>query len=682
MWMRSTVAMMVLGFVLASGLRATDMELTDKLIAQMGEIRSLSSVRGDRGEITTGDVTRTFRSILDDCATAFNPARCACEQVLNIVEILSLRLPKNQSSGSSGMALPTLFHGQVFVQLIELDNTNTTGGGPFSVNQAQIQLNLPTGANLIYPEGVFQNGRWIIDSGSIEAHATLFVPILIGFDGPGTYQIEAEVSTELFDPDINNNHLSRSVRVLGTGNQLVYPWVSNNAQFESIFVLNNYGTEEALVMLEAIRADGEGRRTQRTIPPRGFLKATAAQLFPSLGEGSGLLVSAISDSTTLGGVWVTNNLTAASGNSPAQGVALVIGDQGGSPGKLSANAGQELVFNFLPTGGETVSAPVLVNLGDQPAAVRLDFFNQIGDLVHSETTVLQALDPLRPFAAVTQSLVPQANEDLYLRTTADQPITGVGFVFNQFGEPSIGNATAAPAADQTQNAHLLLPWVSNNDGFESLVLINNLGDEPAQINLTARRQTGPEATVAHTIPAQGFLRAYANDLFPQLGDGSGYTVEIMGDTPALTANWVTNNLVTPSGSSPSQGVGVDLNQNTATDANATIGQHLLYGFLPLTDGLISGPVVVNVGQAATAVTLRFYDEMGNLLVEDRNSLSSLPPFRPFAAVANNLVGASDGDVYMVASSDGEPLAGVGFAFNASGEPAIGNARPIAFAPPQ
>lgn len=73
------------------------------------------------------------------------------------------------------------------------------------------------------------------------------------------------------------------------------------------------------------------------------------------------------------------------------------------------------------------------------------FYNQAGERVATDSTTLASLTPLRPFAAVASALVAAGTGDLYMVAESDGAlITGVGFVFNTFSEPALGNVTAIP----------------------------------------------------------------------------------------------------------------------------------------------------------------------------------------------------------------------------------------------
>lgn len=583
-------------------------------------------------------------------------------------------LPIRRSKRAGDYNVP---RGTVVDALFEVDNTSTAGGGPLNATGTVVVIGYPAGlipyaATLPCEVG---NGQVTCELGTVARFQVTGVAVRFYAAMAGNYELEGSVFSDLFDPDPSNNSSSRSFQVVEPQTRLVYPWVSKNENFASVIVANNYGDSEALVWLSAVRNEGEFHSRVWLIPPRGFLRESTENLFPELGDGGGYSLRLISESPHIRGRWVTYSLAAATGFSPSQGVAINLLDPSLSS---KQRAGNELMFGYLPISSTLFSAPVVVNVGGEATDVTLDFYDGAGNLVLSDGQTLAGLEPNRPFAAAANNLVPPGSGDVFLiASSQDQTITGVGFVFNNSGEPSIGNVTGIDSTDNSGNgSRLLLPWVSNNDLFESIVLVNNYGDTPASVQLMGRRKDGNPETVMRNIPANGFLNEFASTLFANLGDGAGYSVLITSNSNTLTGRWVTNNLVTASGRSPSQGVGIHLDEQ----GSPRFGNDVLFGFLPLSNDFTSAPVVVNVGDAATNVTLRFYDQAGNLVVEDSATLANLEPLRPFATVANNLVPQGSGDVFMVASSDGQPLTGVAFIFNNGAEPAIGNVSSIDFDP--
>ena len=456
--------------------------------------------------------------------------------------------------------------------------------------------------------------------------------------------------------------------------QLLYAWVSNRQQqFESILIANNYSDEDISVGLTARRGNGETQTIQRNIPARGFLKEFASTLFDVLGDGAGYSVLLTAPTDKIRGRWVTNNLTSASGQSPSQGVAVLLPKDG----ETGQRFGKDLLYGYLPITNGFLSAPVVVNMGTQTTMVSLNFYNPAGTLVG---TTQQELQPFQPFATAANNLVTSGQNVAMTVHSDTEIITGVSFVFNGLGETAIGNVTSVAASQPDMGEKTLLyPWVSNREAsFESVLIANNLSDETITAVLTARREGGMSETVTRDLPPMGFLQEQASQLFPGLGSGSGYTVELIADSSKVQGQWVTNNLQAQSGNSPSQGIAVDLS-DLATPSER-VGQDMLFGFLPVTNTFTSAPVIVNVGNLPTDITLRYYNQNGSQVFQDTTTLTSISPKEPFARVANGLLPPNTGDVYMIASSNGEPITGVVFVFNAEFEPAIGNATSINFLP--
>lgn len=223
----------------------------------------------------------------------------------------------------------------------------------------------------------------------------------------------------------------------------VFPWISNNANFGSRLIVNNYSPNTITVQMIAIRADGTNQTVEETIAGGGFLNKTAATLFGAMGEGPGYSVIMTSPEPGLAARWVTNNLGTASSGSPSQGVAIKFGGGNQVENPSNGRLGRALMFGYLPNDGDTLAAPVIVNTGNRNTNIDLFFFDTAGQLVH--TSQLSNLIPQRPMAMLLSDLYPGVTQDVSMVAYSDnQPITGVVFTFNNLLEPSLGNAEAIP----------------------------------------------------------------------------------------------------------------------------------------------------------------------------------------------------------------------------------------------
>jgi hypothetical protein len=451
--------------------------------------------------------------------------------------------------------------------------------------------------------------------------------------------------------------------------QLVYPWISNNqGAFESTLYAANLTPVDKRVLLTATRPNGETESVLRSIPANGFLEENAASLFSTLGSGPGYQVTLYSVANGVVGRWVTFNRTSDSGASPSQGVAINLETAAFD----QAQIGRRLVFSYLPVSDGFISSPTLVNLGERDTSVALSFFTETETL---GGYFIENLSPGVPFAQVTTSLTTTTAD--YVMCVAESnlaDIAGVGFVFNSvFGEAAISNANIDAGAE-VLGGDLVFPWVNNNAGnFESTLVLNNTSDANINATLTARRFDGAQEQISLNIPATSVLARKASTLFPQLGSGPGYSVQVQqenSDTP-LQGSWVTNTLTAPSGASPSMGSAV---HTTQSGGHPRIGERMFLGFLPADEGGFSAAVVVNVGNVAVPVTLSFYNEAGVLLSQQQ--IESLEPMRPWAQTTQAILGDNNQNVYAIAEASGQPLTGVTFVFNQRGEPAIGNAQAI------
>ncbi|CAM2011523.1 carboxypeptidase-like regulatory domain-containing protein [Acanthopleuribacter pedis] len=440
--------------------------------------------------------------------------------------------------------------------------------------------------------------------------------------------------------------------------KLLYAWISNNASFESLLLANNPGQTEAVVTLTATRGEGETATATRTIPARGFMRASAADLFPDLASGYSVVLR--SEQRHLRGSWVTYNRQSGSGSGQSPSLANAI-DLNATD---NAALGQEVAFGFLPSSEGFLSAPVLVNVGLDPSDVTLTLFDTAGNAIGSR--VLHAVQPYVPIAQIASDLLTVPQDAVMIATAHNGRLTGVNFVFNEARESAMANVTRVDRG-RTGPQTLLYPWVSHNVGaFESVIVAANTGTTAVRVVLTARREGGVSQAVTRTIPAGGFLREAAGSLFTELGSGPGYSVTLEAPTGGLIGSWVTAN--TAVGQSPSQGVAVD-----PARAGGRASGRLLYGFLPNSNGFIAAPVFLHTGETAVDLTLRFFDAAGNE-VAPGTVLRGTHPWEPTARTLTELVGAGQGDVSLVVeAADGRLLTGVVFVFNEAGEPAIANA---------
>jgi len=217
--------------------------------------------------------------------------------------------------------------------------------------------------------------------------------------------------------------------------RLVYPWLSYNDQFDTVFVINNTSASDAIVELTGRRSEGDPFTTEISVPAGGFLESPIDQIFTGIDSGSGFSVIAASENSGLAGRWVTRGLQSASGDSPSQGVAVGLGNSD------SGRNGNALLFGYLPNDTVTISAPVIVNTGDAAADVTLYIYDTNGALLLTDTTTLAGLEQYRPFATPISSLVTPGQTVSMVAYSPSQSITGVVFVFNlEFLEPAIGNA--------------------------------------------------------------------------------------------------------------------------------------------------------------------------------------------------------------------------------------------------
>ena len=210
--------------------------------------------------------------------------------------------------------------------------------------------------------------------------------------------------------------------------EALIPWATNNANFGSKIVISNLNNQEVEVILVATRNNGEEEIVSRKIAALSQLVESTSSLFPTLGEGAGYRVFLTSLDGDINAGFVVTGKASASGDSPAQADALA-----------PAQASKLLVFTYLPITDDGFSAPVIVNMGDETALVRLHAYRD-GALVATSAPI--SLESGRPFADVTGNLFPELGQDVFVIAESDQPLLGAAFIFNALREPSMSTAAA------------------------------------------------------------------------------------------------------------------------------------------------------------------------------------------------------------------------------------------------
>lgn len=216
---------------------------------------------------------------------------------------------------------------------------------------------------------------------------------------------------------------------------------------------------------------------------------------------------------------------------------------------------------------------------------------------------------------------------------------------------------------------LVFPWVTNNSGFQATVSINNFGSQTSQLQLVANRAENstdtPTETINLTLAPLEQVVMTASELFTTMGQGSGYSIRISGDTQNISGALVVNSTGTASGASPSQADIVSL-------SNA--GNFAAFNYLPLDTGF-SAPVVYNAGTESANVTYHAYQN-GK---KEATATQTIPAGKPFATTTQTLFPDLMGNIYVVAEAN-QPLIGLAFLFNDVLEPSMSTAKKLDFLP--
>ncbi|CAM2008737.1 hypothetical protein [Acanthopleuribacter pedis] len=313
--------------------------------------------------------------------------------------------------------------------------------------------------------------------------------------------------------------------------QLVYPWVSHNAQFTSTLFITNHAERPASLVMIATRGDGTPFTAQHEIPARGFLKRPITELFPSLDEGSGLAVQVRAESDQITGRWLTFNRQTGSSGSPAQGVAIK---------PLSRNhpaVGQMMTLDTVGSDAEFTSALVFLNLGEQETRVTLTFADENGDFLETFAPIEVALKPYIPVAQPVTELIGGDLGDLSVHAVSEgQPFTTVHFMFNSAAEPAMASgSTIYPDVRDVQPTptSFTFSFDKGDHGF-----VHGFADYPAD-NTEVFEFKGGLENLPTPYSGQGYLisaRNASDDLFMYLKrridglvPGARYDVAIEAD---------------------------------------------------------------------------------------------------------------------------------------------------------
>ena len=225
--------------------------------------------------------------------------------------------------------------------------------------------------------------------------------------------------------------------------------------------------------------------------------------------------------------------------------------------------------------------------------------------------------------------------------------------------------------DYEVKTRLAFPWVSHSAAFGSQIVINNLENDTVTLWITGTRANGESFYTTRVMDGKCFFKESLDSLFPDLEYGPGLTLVIESDLKGIYGSWVTFNRNTATGFSPAKSPAIRVPVSGAVSGEQS-GTSILFSYLPLTEGFISAPVVINLSSAPADVTLTFVDQHGQQ-VGDAKVVRDLPPFWPYPISAASVGG--NADLQMVATSTAI-LTGVDFVFNGVGEPAMGAATAI------
>lgn len=232
--------------------------------------------------------------------------------------------------------------------------------------------------------------------------------------------------------------------------EVVLPWATFNETFTTQVTLDNPSNRGALATVTLNRA-GEAAPmvAEVLINPLEQRHLSVDQIFPALTAGTGFNLRFSSPNSELRVSMVIHATTTSSGVSPAQMNAAAVAD-----------AANILMFSNLTHSENDFSAPVVMNLGAQPAEVTFYPYSRgrIG------TAVTRTVAAGASVAATMQDLFPEEQGSFYVVAGADQPLLGTSFFFNSQREPSAAPARALAALPRIDSG-ATITTLAQNVGF-------------------------------------------------------------------------------------------------------------------------------------------------------------------------------------------------------------------------
>lgn len=257
-----------------------------------------------------------------------------------------------------------------------------------------------------------------------------------------------------------------------------------------------------------------------------------------------------------------------------------------------------LSVSALSATGSRTTGVVVQNLGDQPAAVRLDYYNQLGSVVvYTETTI-------QPASAVGFGANNQAGlTDGFvgsLVVSADQPIAAIG---NDTDSDSVGFYSAVSDGATT----LYIPALYKGYGnWFSEIWIQAAESVPdgATATITFRDRTGAQTGTTKSVDLTSFATIMASP----------------SDYSDIPANWAGGAVV-----ESSYKMAAVIRNTRDTGATGMIAEE--YNAFAAGDTMVFVPAIYkqfgawnsnginvqNLGAVTTTVSIDFYDRSGNLV---------------------------------------------------------------------
>lgn len=310
-----------------------------------------------------------------------------------------------------------------------------------SYSYSQFLLGLANGAVNEYDDYPADT-RWLADlsASSLDDFSTFAlasVSLLQNVDGVETAADPSQIEFQLVNELETDGAYAVGVSTLCQ--RSIFPWVTNNARYQSALRLSNRDVHEADIELLGTDPNGQTQKAFVQLGGQTSTQIDMASLF-NLSPSFSLIVSGPSE-------YLRCQLVSSNGE---RGATLI---EGQSPNHVSDSSGPYVLdFDFLTTQNAT-SAWVLVNASSEPTNATVQVTGHDGTDLGLQH--LEDLLPGVPHAFLSSDIA--QGQNVSLRVVANGQILGTAFYFNEWGDLAAISGHAWQVAERFSKSPKRLP---------------------------------------------------------------------------------------------------------------------------------------------------------------------------------------------------------------------------------